>query len=97
MATFRFTLAVADWLIDDPGIDLCCCLRLRLFAGLPSGHGLVLHLRNAPVAMLAPPQARRLRPGGAATKKEAVNTHSNARFGREVEWNVSGNDFFCAL
>jgi len=44
--------------------------------------------------MLAPPQARRLRPGEAATKKEAVNTHSNARFGREVEWNVSGNDCF---
>jgi len=35
-----------------------------------------------------------LRPGGAATKKEAVNTHSNARFGGEVEWNVSGNDCF---
>jgi len=34
------------------------------------------------------------RPGEAATKKEAVNTHSNARFGREVEWNVSGNDCF---
>ena len=48
--------------------------------------------------MLAPPQARRLRPGGAATKKEAVNTHSNARFGREVEWNVRGNDCFrCEL
>jgi len=47
--------------------------------------------------MLAPPQARRLGPGGVATKKEAVNTDSNARFGREVEWNVSGNDFFCAL
>ena len=31
---------------------------------------------------------------GAATKKEVVNTHSNARFGREVEWNVSGNDCF---
>jgi hypothetical protein len=43
--------------------------------------------------MLAPPQARRLEPGGAA-EKEAVNTHSNARFGREVEWNVSGNDCF---
>ena len=27
-----------------------------------------------------------------ATKKEAVNTDSNARFGGEVEWNVSGND-----
>jgi len=24
------------------------------------------------------------------TKEEAVNTHSNARFGSEVEWNVSG-------
>ena len=36
-------------------------------------------------AMLAPPQARRFGPGWAATKKEAVNTHSNARFGGEVE------------
>jgi hypothetical protein len=26
--------------------------------------------------------------------EEAVNTHSNARFGREVEWNVRGNDCF---
>jgi len=33
-------------------------------------------------------------PGGAATQEEAVNTHSNARFGREVEWNVSRNDCF---
>jgi hypothetical protein len=40
--------------------------------------------------MLAPPQARRLRPGGAATKKEAVNTYSNARFAGEVEWNMRG-------
>jgi hypothetical protein len=31
-----------------------------------------------------------LEPGGAATDQEAVNTHSNARFGGEVEWNVSG-------
>jgi hypothetical protein len=30
------------------------------------------------------------RPGRAATKEEAVNTDSNARFGGEVEWNVSG-------
>jgi hypothetical protein len=43
--------------------------------------------------MLAPPQARRLEPGGAVAKKEAVNTHSNARFGGEVEWNVRGNDY----
>ena len=35
-----------------------------------------------------------LRPGGEATKKEAVYTDSNARFGREVEWNESGNDCF---
>jgi hypothetical protein len=34
------------------------------------------------------PRARR--PGRAATKEEAVNTDSNARFGGEVEWNVSG-------
>jgi hypothetical protein len=44
--------------------------------------------------MLAPPKARRLGPGGAATKKKAVNTNSNARFGREVEWNVRGNASF---
>ena len=34
---------------------------------------------------------------GAATKKEVVNTHSNARFGREVEWNVAGTTVFCAV
>jgi hypothetical protein len=29
---------------------------------------------------------------------EVVDTHSNARFGREVEWNVRGNDcFLCEL
>ena len=50
-------------------------------------------IRTAPVTMLAPPQARRWGQA-AATKKEAVNTHSNARFGREVEWNVNGNDCF---
>jgi len=44
--------------------------------------------------MLAPPQARRIGPGGAATRKEAVNTHSNARFGGEVEWNMSGTTTF---
>ena len=44
--------------------------------------------------MLAPPQARRIGPGGAATRKEAVNTHSNARFGGEVEWNISGTTTF---
>jgi len=30
----------------------------------------------------------------AATQKEAVNTHSNARFGGEVEWNVSETTTF---
>jgi hypothetical protein len=45
-------------------------------------------------AMLAPPQARRLGAGGAATKKEAVNTDSNARFASEVEWNMRGNHRF---
>jgi len=44
--------------------------------------------------MLAPPQARRIGPGGAATRKEAVNTHTNARFGGEVEWNISGTTTF---
>jgi hypothetical protein len=42
----------------------------------------------------APPQARRCRPGGAATKEEAVNTDSNARFGDEVERNVNGTMIF---
>jgi hypothetical protein len=28
--------------------------------------------------------------GGVAAREETVNTDSNARFGREVEWNVSG-------
>jgi hypothetical protein len=44
--------------------------------------------------MLAPPQARRIGPGGAATGTEAVNTHSNARFGGEVEWNMGGTTTF---
>jgi hypothetical protein len=58
----------------------------------PDGHGLVLsNIRTAPVAVPAPPQARRCRPGGAATKEEAVNADSNARFGGEVEWNVNGS------
>jgi hypothetical protein len=35
-----------------------------------------------------------LGPGGAATKEEAVNTDSKARFGGEVEWNVSGPTTF---
>jgi hypothetical protein len=42
----------------------------------------------------ASPQARRWKPGGAATKEEAVNTDSNARFGGEVEWNVNGTMIF---
>jgi len=86
-----------DWLIDDSGIDLCRCLGLCLLAGLPSGHDLVLHLCTAPVAMLAPPQARRLRPGEAATKKEAVKTHSNARFGGEKSSGMSAGTTFFAL
>jgi hypothetical protein len=30
----------------------------------------------------------------AATKREAVDTHSNARFGGEVEWNRAGQGIF---
>jgi hypothetical protein len=86
--TFRFALAIADLLVDDPGILLSLCLGLCRLTGLPDGHSLVLHLRIAPVAMLAPPRARRIRPGGAATRKEAVDTYSYARFGGEVEWNM---------
>ena len=92
MAAFPFTLAVAYRVVR--GIDLCLGLGLCLLAGLSGGHGLVLHIRIAPVAMLAPPQARRLEPGGAATKDEAVDTHSNAHFGGEVEWSVSGTTTF---
>jgi hypothetical protein len=40
--------------------------------------------------MLAPPQARRSQARRVATEEEAVNTDSNARFGGEVESNVSG-------
>src|SRR5262249_51213978 len=43
-----------------PGTAFWVC---HLITG-PSGHGLALQLRIAPVAMLAPPQARRMRPGG---------------------------------
>ncbi len=35
-----------------------------------------------------------LGPGRAATTEEAVDTHSNARFGSQVEWNVSGTMTF---
>ena len=44
--------------------------------------------------MLAPPQARLFGPGEPAIQEEAVNTHSNARFGSEVEWNFSGTAIF---
>jgi hypothetical protein len=83
-------LALGDRRGRVAGIDLCLCLGLCLLTGLPDGRGLVLsNIRTAPVAVPAPPQARRWMPGGAATKEEAVNTDSNARFGGEVEWNVS--------
>ena len=63
---------------------------------------LVCLVAMASISISAPRLSRCLhhhKPGGcgqagAATKKEVVNTHSNARFGREVEWNVSGNDCF---
>jgi hypothetical protein len=38
--------------------------------------------------------ARRLGRSGTATNKEAVNPGSNARFGREVDWNVNGTTTF---
>jgi hypothetical protein len=84
----------ARFVYDDAGIDLCPCSGLCLLAGLRAGHGLALHIRTAPVAMLAPPQAGRLGQAGGDLGKEAVNTDSNARFGREVEWNVSGTMIF---
>jgi hypothetical protein len=91
----RFALALGDRRSRIAGIDLCLRLGLCLLTGLPDGHGLVLsNIRPAPVAVPAPPQARRWRPGGAATKEEAVNTDSNARFGGEVEWNVNGTIIF---
>ena len=69
------------------GAFVVACLLVRLVA-MPRSPSC-----TAPVAMLAPPRARRLGPGRAATKNEA-NTHSNARFGREVEWNVLGTNCF---
>ena len=38
--------------------------------------------------MLAPPQARRSEPGGAATQEEAVEVDSNASYAGEVERKV---------
>jgi hypothetical protein len=91
----RFALALGERRVRVAGIDLYLCLGLCLLTGLPDGHGLVLsNIRTAPVAVPAPPQARRWRPGGAATKEKAVNTDSNARFGGEVEWNVNGTMIF---
>jgi hypothetical protein len=46
----------------------------------------------APVAMLAPPQARRSRQAGSDPGR-AVNRDSNACRAREVERNVRQNDF----
>jgi hypothetical protein len=48
----------------------------------------------APINETAPPQAQRLGQAGGDLGKEAVNTDGNARFGREVEWNVSGTMIF---
>jgi hypothetical protein len=87
----RFELALGGPRVRVAGIDPYLCLGLCLLTGLPDGHGLALsNIRTAPVEVPAPPQARRRRPGRAATKKEAVNTDSNARFGWKVEWNVNG-------
>jgi hypothetical protein len=62
---------------------------------LPGGHGLVLQNPHRACRDACTTTSPALGPGGAAAKEEAVNTHSNARFGGEVEWNVSGdNDFF---
>jgi len=70
----RFALALGERRVRVAGIDFYLCLGLCLLTGSPDGHGLVLsNIRAAPVAVLAPPQARRWRPGGAATKEEAVN------------------------
>jgi len=94
----QFELTLGGPRVRVAGIDPRLCLGLCLLTGLPDGHGLVLsNIRTAPVAMPAPPQARRCRPGGAATKKEAVNTDSNARFGGKVEWNVNATMIFQPL
>jgi hypothetical protein len=55
---------------------------------LPSGS------RIAPLAMLAPPQARRLGPGGVATQEEPSTVNSNASLAPKVERNLHrDNDF----
>ena len=70
IATRRLAFGLASrFVCDDAGIDLCFCLGLCLLAGLPSGHGRALQIRTAPVAMLAPPQARRWGQAGAATEE----------------------------
>jgi hypothetical protein len=88
------TLGPAARFVRDASNNLFRYLGLCLLAGLPGGHGLALQIRTTPVAMLAPPQARRLGQARGDLGKEAVNTDSNARFGREVEWNVSGTMIF---
>src|SRR5205823_5108946 len=59
IAALRFALVLGARLVRGAGIGLCFCLALCWLAALPGGHGLVLQIRTAPVAMLAPPQARR--------------------------------------
>jgi hypothetical protein len=66
---------------------LVACLLVCLLAIV-----FVLWIRTAPVAMLAPPQARRSGPGGAALQEEAVDVNSNAPFAGEVERNVRENN-----
>jgi hypothetical protein len=83
----RFALALGDRRGRIAGLGLC------LLTGLPDGHGLVLSTPHR-ACRGARTQAWRCRPGGAATTEEAVNTHSNARFGGEVEWDVNGTMIF---
>ena len=68
IATLGFVLAIGDCFFSGASIDLWFWLGLCLLARM-LGHGLALQFRTAPVAMLAPPRARRSRPGGAATSR----------------------------
>src|SRR5437016_1668689 len=70
---------------------LIACLRGCVLAIV-----FVLCIRIAPVAMLAPPQARRSGPGEGGDQEEAVDVDSNASFAGEVERYVSRDNYFLA-
>jgi hypothetical protein len=75
VAAVGLTPMLTFWIIDIVGWFL-----RRVF---------VLWIGTAPIAMLAPPQARRSGPGGAADPEGSVDMDSNASFAGEVEHNVS--------